>query len=167
MSTQKLSRLALLCALALIAHYVESFIPPIVAGVPIKAGISNIFTLIALLRFTKRDALLVTVLRCIIGPLLGGAPTGVLYSLAGGLCSWALMSVLLPLWRKEKISPAGLSIAGAFAFNMAQLGVGVLMVGTPMIAYFPIMSVLSIPTGVFVGFSAMFVDKRLPNKLRR
>ncbi|OQB23767.1 MAG: Heptaprenyl diphosphate synthase component I [Firmicutes bacterium ADurb.Bin182] len=164
MSTQKLSRLALLCALALIAHYIESFIPPLAAGVPVKAGLSNIFTLIALLRFTKRDAFLVTILRCVIGPLLGGAPTGIMYSLTGGLFSWAVMGALMPLWQKEKVSPAGMSVAGSFAFNAAQLSVGVLVIGAPVIAYFPIVSVLSIPTGIFVGFCAMFADKRIPKK---
>lgn len=165
MSTKKLSRLALLCALALIAHYLESYLPPLIAGVPVRLGISNIFTLIALMRFTRRDAALVTMLRSVAGPLLGGSVTGIMYSVAGGFCSWALMSVMLPVLKKEKISPAGLSVAGAFAFNMAQLGVGVLLVGPAMIAYLPFMSLLSVPTGIFVGFAAMFVDKRLP-KLR-
>jgi heptaprenyl diphosphate synthase len=162
MSTQKLSRLALLTALALIAHYLESFIPPLIAGVPVRLGIANIFTMIALLRFTRRDAAMVTMLRSFIGPLLGGSVTGIMYSVAGGFFSWALMSLMFPIMKRGSISPAGLSIAGSFAFNMAQLGVGVLLVGPPMIAYFPFMSLLSVPTGIFVGFAAMFVDKRLP-----
>ena len=164
----RLTRLAMLTALALIAHYLESLLPPLMAGLPVKLGIANIFSLTAMLMWSPREAFAITVVRCLVGTLLiAGSPTSLMYSLTGGILSCVLMSLLLPLCRREKISPAGLSIAGAFAFNAGQLTVGALIVGKGMLVYFPLMSLLSLPTGIFVGFCAGLCARALGKKVSK
>lgn len=163
----RLTRLALLAALALIAHYIESLLPPLIPGLPVKLGIANIFALTALLVWSPREAFAVTLVRCVAGSLMAGSPTSLVYSLTGGLLSCAVMSLLRPLCRREKISPAGLSIAGAFAFNAGQLFVGAAVAGRGILLYFPLMSLLSLPTGIFVGFCAGLCAKTLSVKGNR
>lgn len=163
----RLTRLAMLTALALIAHYIESLMPPLMAGLPVKLGIANVFSLTALLMWSPREAFAITVVRCLVGSLMAGSPTSLMYSLTGGILSCIVMSLLMPLCRREKISPAGLSIAGAFAFNAGQLGVGAFIVGNGMLIYFPLMSLLSLPTGIFVGFCAGLCAKALGQKVSK
>ena len=165
-NASRMSRLALLTALSLIAHYLESLMPPLMAGLPVKLGLANVFSLVALLMWSPKEALLVTLLRCLMGPLLSGSPSSLLYSLTGGLLSWGMMSLLLPLCRRGKISPAGLSVAGSFAFNAGQLVVGALIAGKGMLLYFPLMSLLSLPTGLFVGFLAGLCARALGKPLK-
>lgn len=133
-------------------------------GRSVKLGLSNIFALVALLLYSPVDAFTVTIIRCTIGSLmLGGSPTGFIYSLTGGLASCAAMSLLNPLFKKGMISPVGLSVAGSFCFNAGQLIIGVAAVGPPVAAYFPLMGLLSVPTGICVGIIAWLVYSRLKN----
>ena len=163
----RLTRLAMLTALALIAHYLESLLPPLMAGLPVKLGLANVFSLTAMLMWSPKEAFAITVIRCLLGSVFAGSPTSLMYSMTGGILSCILMSLLLPLCRREKISPAGLSIAGAFAFNAGQLGVGALIVGKGMLLYFPLMSLLSLPTGIFVGFCAGLCARALGKKVSK
>ena len=77
-NASRMSRLALLTALSLIAHYLESLMPPLMAGLPVKLGLANVFSLVALLMWSPKEALLVTLLRCLMGPLLSGSPSSLL-----------------------------------------------------------------------------------------
>ncbi len=161
MSAKKLTTLAMLCALALAAHYLEGLMPPLMAGAPVKLGLANIFTLLALMLYSGREALFVTGVRCVLGPLLGGSALGIAYSLSGGLSSLAVMSALMKLYRKGVLSPVGVSAAGAFCFNTAQILVGYALNGPAALYYFPYISLVSIPTGIFVGLCAIFIAGRL------
>ena len=153
-SAREIALVAMLTALALAAHAVEALFPPIAAGFPMKLGLANVFALAALLLFSPREAFLVTVLRCTLGALIMGSPSSLMYSLAGGLLSVGGMSLALPLLKKDRISCLGLSVLGAFLFNVGQLGVGTLIVGRGVVCYLPLMSLFSLPTGLIVGAAA-------------
>jgi heptaprenyl diphosphate synthase len=50
---------------------------------------------------------------------------------------------------------------GAIAHSVGQMGMAVLLTGTPgLLIYLPVMLVCSIITGVFTGFCAQFVLNR-------
>ena len=151
---KKLVRMATMSGMAMALTYVEGLLPPLVPGIPVKMGLANVFTLLVLMVYTPGDALLLTLLRCTVSPLLAGAVTSMVYSLAGGLASWGVMTLLLPLHKKGMLSPVGMSVMGSFVFNLGQILVGVAMLGRTMFLYFPFMSLLSVPTGMFVGFLA-------------
>ena len=79
-------------------------------------------TLVALLSLGGRAALLVTLLRVVIGSLLVGSflGPGFLLSFAGGMASVAAMALMAPgAWRLW--SPLAVSAAGAVAHSAAQL----------------------------------------------
>lgn len=162
-NTKHIALLGLLIAAATVVHYIEGLLPSLVLGVPIKLGLANIFTLYTLIKFSKRDALILTVLRSLLGSILGGAVTGIFYSVTGGLLAFSAMSLLLGLYRKERVSAIGMSVCGSFFFNLGQLAVGSFLNGPAMLLYFPMMSILSIPTGFFIGIVTTIMVGKLPN----
>ena len=67
---KRISSLSLLCALALLAYLLEGLFPPLfIPGA--KLGISNIFTLLALVLFGGREALLTVLVKCLLGTVFG------------------------------------------------------------------------------------------------
>lgn len=113
-------RIARLAAYALGLSVLEAAIPSPLPGV--KPGLANIVTLIVLTRYGWRAAAWVSLLRVVAGALLLGnflAP-GFLLSLAGAVCSLALLAVsqYLP---KHWFGPVTHSILAAFAHIAGQM----------------------------------------------
>lgn len=160
-STHALTKAALLAAMALAAQYLESLLPPVLPGVPARIGLANIFVLLPLLSGRKGEAAAISLLRCLLLPLLTGNVSGLPYALAGSAASFFVMLPLLSPYRAGHIGAAGVSVAGAFLFNMGQLFVGVCVVGKAMLAYVPWMGLLSIPAGICTGLLAALLKKRL------
>lgn len=159
---RRTAEVALLTAMALCAQWLESLLPPVLPMIPVRLGLANIFTLFALLRRGRVDALLVTLLRCLLFVLVTGNASQLLYSLAGGLLSLGVMALLLGALRAGSISAVGLSVAGAFCFNAGQLAVGCAAAGPAMLAYLPWMGLLSIPAGAATGLLAALLVRRIP-----
>jgi len=157
-STQKIVFLGLLVSMALVVHYIEGTFPVLLPGVPgAKLGLANILTLTALVLMGWKEALVVIVLRSFLGPILGGVPTSILYSMAGGLLSGMVMYLLYRFFARD-LSLHAISIAGAVFHNIGQLAVAaVLFSNYFLFTYLPVMTAMAIPTGVFVGFSAKFL----------
>lgn len=161
---RRLTTLAILSAMALAVQWFESLLPPIVPAVPVKLGLANIFTLYALLCLSRREALAVAMLRCFLFPLVSGTVSGFFYAFTGSLLSWAMMALLLPLERRGLVSAMGLSVAGAFCFNLGQALVGLVTVGRAMLAYFPYMGLLSVPAGLATGLLCALLIRRLAGR---
>ena len=90
-----------LTALALIFSYIETLIP-IQFGVPgIKLGLANLIIVIVLYKTDWREALLLSVVRIIIAGFIFGNLFSIVYSLAGGVLSLAVMALLK---RKDRFS---------------------------------------------------------------
>ena len=86
--------LSLLLSLSLTLFLFEGLIPMPFLAPGAKLGLANIVTVIALYTLPWRDAMLILILRIAIGSLLGGGPTVMAYSLAGGLVSFGGMVAL-------------------------------------------------------------------------
>ena len=152
---------AILVGMALVVQYLESFLPPLVPGLPVRLGLANIFVLYALIEDKKTDALLISLARCLLVPFFSGAAPGLLYALPGAILSYAVMRLCLPLYWADRMGSVGLSVLGAFFYNAAQFGVGLLTVGSAMLLYFPWMGLLSVPAGICTGFIAAILHKRV------
>ncbi len=157
MSARRLTRMAILAALALALNYIEGLFPPLLPGLPVKLGLANVAVLASLELLGYHGAALVQLARCILGPLIGGSPVGILYSLAGGALSLLAMCALHALKRRRpaSISLIGVSVAGAFFHSLGQLLMGAALAGPAVLAYFTPMELLSVPTGLFVGLLAI------------
>ena len=78
-------------SLALILSYVETLIP-ISFGIPgIKLGLANLVIVIVLYTYGEKEAFLLSVTRILLSGFLFGNLSMILYSMAGGIFSFAIM----------------------------------------------------------------------------
>lgn len=150
MKTRKLTRMALLTAVALIIFMVEAQIPPPVPIPGIKLGLANIVTVYAMFALSPAQALAILVCRVFLGSLFSGQPMTLFYSLGGGLLCWCVMLLLRRFLSRKQIWVAG--VFGAAAHNLGQILVGIALTKTPgLIVYLPVLTLSGILTGAFTG----------------
>ena len=151
--TYRLVRLALFVALAIMLHIFEAMLPLPYLFPGAKLGLANIISLLVLLLFGFKDALLVSFLRIILGGLMSGTFLTITFwlSFSGGIASTLVMGAGYRLASGE-ISTVGLSIIGALTHNLAQITVAALMIGNwGILVYLPYLIFFALPTGFFVG----------------
>lgn len=160
--TRKLTIAALLAALALIFSYIEVLIP-FNPGIPgIKLGIANLVIIIALYYLGVRYALLINIIRILIGGLLFSGLFGAAYSLAGALVS---MLVMVLLKKTGLFSVTGISMAGGVAHNLGQILVAAFLVSNIKIfVYFPVLIISGVISGAIIGIIAYLILQKLPKK---
>lgn len=148
-------------ALALIFSYVEMLIP-IQFGVPgIKLGLANLLIVIMLYKCGPKEALLLSVVRIVLSGFIFGNMFSIIYSLAGGILSLAVMALLKG---RGSFSVMGVSIAGGVCHNIGQLAVAMAVVETYRVGYYlPVLLVAGMLTGILIGIVSNEVLKRIRN----
>lgn len=146
-------------ALALIFSYVELLIP-INFGIPgAKLGLANLVIIIVLYKTDWKEALLLSVVRIVLAGFLFGNLFGILYSLAGGILSLAVMALLK---RSGTFSIIGVSMAGGVSHNVGQLIMAMLVVETYAVGYYlPVLLIAGLITGTLIGIAGREMLKRL------
>jgi len=155
---------ALLLSFALILSYLESLLPlPLILPIPgVKLGLANVCIMLAFFTVGKGDAFVVSLLRVCLAGLLFSSPTSTLFSLSGALFAFGGLLLLAPLYRKEKISFLGLSVASAALHQIGQLtAAACLYRGTAILRYLPILLIASVFTGLLTGYLLQCVYPRL------
>ncbi|MCD6156305.1 MAG: Gx transporter family protein [Candidatus Atribacteria bacterium] len=155
-SGRKVIYLGLFTGIAIALHFLESNFPPLLPLPGVKVGLANIVTLFVFFVIGSREALLVLLVRILIGNLLRGTflNIGFFLSLSGGIVGFL---VLYLLSRKLR-SVVGLSVASAVAHNLAQLSVAFLYVGNKAIfLYLPLLVFVGIFFGFFCGYAGAFL----------
>ena len=156
---QRITRIALLTALSLILFILEGFLPLPLPVPGAKLGLAAIVTLIALYLLPARDAALMLTLRIILASAFGGGLAPMIYSLAGGAASFAAM-VLLKQY--TQLSIVGISAAGGFLHNMAQLLVAAAVLETTaLFVYAPVLGIVGIFTGILIGITARVILQKI------
>ena len=81
-------------------------------------------------------------------------------SLAGGVACTAVMSLAAMMMRKGYLSLVSVSVLGAAAHNLVQLAVAGAIIGSAALlrGYFPLLLLLAVPTGVFTGLAAYYLE---------
>ena len=154
-----MTRIALLTALSLILFVLEGFLPLPLPVPGAKLGLAAIVTLIALHLLPTRDAALMLTLRILLSSFFGGGIAPMLYSLAGGAASFAAMVLLK---KYTQLSIVGISAAGGFLHNMAQLLVAAaVMQTTALFSYAPVLGFVGILTGIGIGMSAQIILQKI------
>lgn len=155
----KVAYFGLFTALALIFSYVETLIPFNI-GIPgIKLGLANLLIVIILYSSGWKEALLLSVVRIVLAGFFFGNLFSILYSLAGGVFSLAVMALLK---KSGKFSVAGVSIAGGVSHNIGQLAVAVIVVETYQVGYYlPVLLVAGAAAGLVIGVISGEVLKRV------
>ena len=150
---------ALLAAIALVFNIFEASIPMPLPG--IKLGAANVFSLVALVLLGVKEAFAVTLIRVFLAWVMTGNWFAFVCSLAGGLLAVAVMSFIYSKYRDDFSLP-WISVAGAWAFNIAQVSVAALMVNDVRVLFY-MLPLLAAGTaaGWAVGWLALLLCKRV------
>lgn len=158
MKPNRLTRLALLTAVALIMFVVEQQLPPLAPIPGIKLGLSNAVTLYVLRTGRARDAALVLAARIILGNLVCGTVAAMFYAAGGGLCAFAVMALL----RQAVPQTWVLGVLGALGHSLGQMAVAVAITDTPaLLVWLPVMLLASMAAGAFTGLCVTALLRRL------
>ncbi len=144
-ASKRVAWTGMLFALCMILNYVESMAAPLMQLAPgVKLGLSNIVVMYALLFISKREAMVLVVLKSMFVLLTKGAITAAV-SLGGGVLSFVVMYFLLRVCKPTHLI---LSVSGAIAHNVGQLAmVSVLLGSSFAMAYLPVLLL----SGLIVG----------------
>ena len=143
MRVKRLTRCALLTAIALAIFVLEAQIP-IPFPVPgMKLGLSNIITLFALFSFGWKDALAIVVIRILLGNLASGQ----------------VMALLRRILTAKQVWVAG--VAGGLLHNLGQMAVALAVTRTPgLLIWLPVLLLCGLVTGLFTGLCAQLLLRR-------
>ena len=157
---RRLTRLALLTAIALTIFMAEAQIPVAIPIPGVKLGLANIVTVYAVFVLGPGDALMVLLARVLLGSMFSGQMMTLFYSLGGGLLCWAVLALLRRLFTREQLWLC--SPVSAIAHNLGQLLVAAALMRTwAVLAYLPYLVLAGAASGLFTGLCAQFLIGRL------
>lgn len=149
---QRIARVSMLAATALVLSYIETMLPMPVAVPGIKLGLANIAVIVALFTLDIRSAAGVALVKVLASGLLFGSPAMLIYSAGGMACAFAGM-VLLSLMPGVGLLPV--SMLSAVLHNAGQLAVAAWILGTPAVFInLPMLAVAACVTGGITGAAA-------------
>ena len=158
--TRRLTRLALLTAIALTIFMVEAQIPVPIPIPGVKLGLANIVTVYAVFVLGPWDALSILVVRVFLGAVFSGQMMTLFYSLGGGLLCWVVLVLLRRLFTKNQIWLC--SPVSAIFHNLGQLLVAAALLRSwTVLAYLPYLVVAGAASGLFTGLCAQLLVGRL------
>lgn len=162
----KMIFLSLLVSIGLALSVLESTIPLPIPVPGAKLGLSNMVILVTLVLFGFKEGLIVGILKSIVFVLVTGSISSAFYSLSGAILSCIVMYIIYKYF-SSIFSLIGVSIFGAVAHNFAQVTVAVLMMNNVKIySYLPVLLLISLFTGYFVGLSSIYISKNLESRFK-
>lgn len=164
-NVRKMCYLALFCAIAIILSYIETLIP-FQFGIPgAKIGLANITTIIILFCFGFKEAFIVMLLRVFI---VGATFTNLymmLYSLAGGIISLAMMALF---YKTHLFSNYIVSIIGGIFHNVGQLLVAMFFFNTTTFLYYlPYLLLIGSLSGAVIGIVAQIIYTKIGKYIKQ
>jgi len=166
MDIRRMVLLSLFVAIASILHIVESWIPLPLPIPGVKLGLANVVSILAIAFYGWRAAILVALLRVMIGSLFGGTVLGPAFamSMGGALISTAMMAYTYQYYRSV-FSVVGISIIGAVFHNGAQIVIAALLVASAsLLWYLPYLVLFAVFTGAGTGFTAAYILIKMPRE---
>ena len=164
-NTGRITRLALLTAIALTIFMIEAQIPAVTTIPGVKLGLANIITVYVMFVMGPGDAALVLSGRVFLGSVFSGQMMTLLYSAAGGFLSWCVLCLLRKLLNRDQIWLA--SPTAAVFHNIGQLLAAAAVMRTwAVMAYLPYLTIAGVLSGLFTGAAAQVLLKRL-DKVQR
>lgn len=158
--TRRVTRMALLTAIALTIFMAEAQIPTPIPIPGVKLGLANIVTVYAMFVLGPADTLMILVSRVFLGSVFSGQMMTFFYSLAGGLTCYVVMLGLRRVLTKNQIWAC--SAVGGVCHNIGQLAAAILIARTPaLVVYLPWLVLCGMVAGLFTGLCAQFLTVRL------
>ena len=160
MNAKSITKTALLTAAALVMFVIESHIPNPIPIPGAKLGLANIFVVYALYAIDAKHALCLLFCKVMLGSLLAGHGSGLLYSAAGGGLCFLLMLLAKQLLHGRRLWLC--SVVGALGHNAGQLAMAIAVTRTWQVAALtPALLTAGFVTGLFTGLAAQFAYERL------
>ena len=162
--SKKVAMAGMFTALAMIFSYVEVLIP-INLGIPgMKLGLANLVVVVTLYTMGAPMAFAVSMIRIVLVSATFGSLSAMLYSLAGGLLSFAGMILLKKI---PNFCMVGVSVAGGILHNMGQLIVAMAVVeNIHLVSYLPPLMIAGTVTGMLIGIISGHVVPRIKHVLQ-
>ncbi len=158
----QLTYLAVLITFAVVIHTVEAALPLPMPVPGIRLGLANIITLLTLVLFGLKSGMLVAMTRSVLGSIFVGGLFGFGFwlSFSAGLVSCVAMALVLMLERRGLVSLVSVSVIGAATHNITQLALASLIIANTALfsGYYPLLLLLSVPTGIFTGLAAFYLE---------
>ncbi len=170
MSAKKLCLCGLFICFAAALSALETMLPPICPIPAVRVGLGNIVTMLVLYlggKWRVRDALCISMLRCVVAGLITGSVMSMSFGIVGGLLSLFAMALLKKLIPKEKGEDhlPFIGVAGAILHIAGQLLTAALYYGSfSVFAYAPILLSSAIIGGAFTGLCTMLLLKKMSKK---
>lgn len=161
-ATFKITLSAILSAAAIISFLIENLFPPIfIPGA--RLGLSNVFVLLAAICLGSVYGFAVLTVKCLLGSLLSGNFSAIIYSLPAGLLSLTLQILLL--YGIKNVSVIAVSVAGG-TINLALQNTAFCIIagGSEYFTYLPYLALIGALSGAFVGFTVYITIKLIPEK---
>ena len=160
MRIRRLTRDAMLTGVALIIFTIEAQIPPLTTIPGIKMGLANIITVYAAFAIGPADAAIILTARILLGSVIAGNLSSLMYSAAGGALCLLTMLPLRRVLTNRQMWVA--SVIGAAAHNAGQIAVAVTVTRTiGLWAYLPVLLISGMIAGLFTGFCAQALINRI------
>lgn len=159
--TKRTVFLALMVAYSLVLYIIESMLPTLYFIAPgAKLGLTNIVTLSMMYILGAKEAFIVMVVRIVMSSIFGGSMSAFMYSFGGGVLSLLAM-YLVKKANFKSVSIIGISVIGALFFNIGQLLVSAAVIkNISIFVYLPILTYISLGTGILVGYASKFMIER-------
>ena len=155
----------MLIALAFIFSYVEAMIPVPLPVPGIKLGLANLVNVVRLYTVGIPGTIAVSLVRIILAGLTFSNVFSMIYSLAGGVVSLAVMILAKKSGFFGKI---GVSILGGIFHNIGQLAVAAFVTSTAgVFSYMPVLLAAGVITGGVIGFLGGLVVERIGHVAQR
>lgn len=152
MQAKQVAYYGLFASLAILMGYVEMLIPIPLLVPGMKLGLANVIVVIVLYFMDARAAFFISLVRVLLSGLLFAGFAGLLYSLAGALFSFGVMTLLK---KTDKFSIIGVSVAGGVFHNIGQIFVAALVVeNIKLMYYLPFLLFFGVATGIMIGLVA-------------
>lgn len=164
-TTRRLVSLALMAALSVGLHYLESLIPPFVPIPGFRLGLANIITLFVLYYYGGVSYIFVTVIKVLIVALISTS-FGITFfmSLLG-----SILSILISLFCFYVIRSSIYSVSalGSLFHTLGQLLAYAIFFKTwPIFSYFALLGPISLVTGVLMAVLVSLLIYRIPRRFR-
>ena len=162
--TNKMVKISLLLAIALIINYLESLVPLPLPFPGVKLGLANCIGLVVLCLYKEKDYVVFNVLKVFLTALLrSGFGTSFFIGLSGTVLATIFTLIA---YKFSKASIYGLSVVGAVFHALGQvLMVMLLYNNVYMINYLVILEVASVVSGLLTAFIASVTLQKLPKRM--
>lgn len=163
LTTQKLTRLALLASASVVLGYIEGLICALMPLPPgIKLGLANTVVLYSIYTIGVGGSIMLIILKVVLtGFMSGNLAAAFLYSMGGAVLSLIAMLLVKNLGR-DSVSIVGVSVVGAVFHNVGQILVASLLLQTPgLMFYVFVLMISAVVTGTLTGMAGKQVIRIL------